>query len=185
MHRAGPFFVASVDEGLAETGGGTEVDLQHGVTAVGQPLHEIGVAVGVAAPRPAVDQQHHRHRLGGAAVAIGIGLDGQGQVADQVLAVTRGDDHAVHLGQRVIVEHRVGDEQFCQFAGGGVENLVDGRAVALVRVDRPVAVVEGLRQDLRPTRQLAVQPLDDVHELDAQGAVHGADNVLRVGDGLV
>ena len=58
------------------------------------------VAPVVAGPRSAMHVQHHRQRLVGLSIAIGIGPFGQRKIADQVEAIASLDDLRMHLHQR-------------------------------------------------------------------------------------
>ncbi len=72
MHRAAPLQVAGLDETFPEAGRGAEVGREHGVAAVGQQLVDTVIAIIVAAPGPAMDEQDERNRRIRAAVTVGI-----------------------------------------------------------------------------------------------------------------
>ena len=127
VHRLAPLQIAGVDERLAEAGGAPEVDLQHGVAAVGQQLGDAVERVGVARPGSAVDQQHHRHRLARDAVAVGVDPGGQRQIGDQVDTVTSRDDMGRRRGEPVSVESRPRVEEQAERLVGPVVGVVAGR----------------------------------------------------------
>ena len=91
VHLPAPLPVAGVQELLAEAGRAAEVDLEHRVAAVGQPLR-LGVeAPAVARPRTAVDEQHHRQALRRRRRRAASGS------RCSVQAVARLDDDRLHL----------------------------------------------------------------------------------------
>ena len=144
---------------MPKPGRGAEVHAQHRVTAVGQPLVGRGVTVGIATPGAAVDQQHHRHRRGRHAVAVGIAARRQGQVAHQGEAVAALDLARVHRRQRGAGQRRAGVDPQLGLALGAVVQVVLGRGVGRDVQHHPMLVVEGARGDL----DLAVaQRLEDL-----------------------
>ena len=146
MHLAGPFAVGLVDEVLAEAGGAAVVDRQHRIAAVGQPLVVAAVAVVVARPRAAVHQQHHRHRLVGLAVVVGVGGLRQAQVTDQGQAVARLDLLRPHRDQRLAVQRRARGEQLFRLAAAHVA-VIDRRGFGGGVGDDPGLVVLGACAD--------------------------------------
>src|SRR3984893_4486922 len=60
IHASAPFQIASIDEGLAETGRTPEVHAQHRITTVGKPLMNEVESESIACPRTTVNHKHHR-----------------------------------------------------------------------------------------------------------------------------
>ena len=92
VHAPAPLPVAGVDEALAEAGGAAEVDREHGVAAVGEPLVVRVEPEPVAPPGAAVDQQHQRT----GAVRAAQRLWGPGQVRYQAQPVARAERDGPH-----------------------------------------------------------------------------------------
>ncbi len=151
VHLAGPFAVTGIGEGLAEAGGAAVVDRQDRIAAVGQPLVVGVVAIDVARPRPAMHQQHHRHRRVGLAVAIGVGGARQGEVADQGQPVARADFLRPLRRQRLAFQRRARGEQFFRGAATGIAVIGDRRLGGGVG-DDPGFIVEGARGDAEAAR---------------------------------
>ena len=53
-----------------------------------------------------------------------------------------GPHYTVHLGERQVIQLRIGDKQFRQFAGSCIKHLVDRGSVTLVGIDGPELVAE-------------------------------------------
>ena len=147
MHLAGPLAVAGVGEVLAEAGGAAEVDRQHRIAAIGQPLVVAAVAIGIARPWAAVDQQHQRHRRIGLPVVVRVGAARQGQVADQGLVVARSDFHRPLRDQRLAFQLGSRGKELGQRAGAAVVAVVDQRRFGRRVRDDPGLVVQRARVD--------------------------------------
>ena len=123
VHLAAPLLVAGIEEVFAIAGGAAEIDLQHGVAAVGEPLHGGVVAPGIAAPGSAVHQQHRRQSLEG-------NPRRRGQVAVNRQAIAALVGNRLHLRQHQAFELRLLAEEQRRLPGGTVVGVIsDGTAV--------------------------------------------------------
>ncbi len=178
LHLArAPLLVPRVEEGLAQSRGCAEVHLEDGVAPVGEPL-VLGVeAPGVPAPRPAVDVQHEGE-------VLGLEAHGQGQVGDEVHAVTGLDDDRLGLGEGVLLELGPVHEEEVGLLGLPVVEVV-GRgpvlhrvghdpmpvgAVAAAGIDHP-AVDLGELVEVSLDRGIQDRPLG-LHVLELNGLYH-------------
>ena len=111
VHLAAPLQVAGVDERLAEAGGAAEVDRQHRVAAVGQPLVLAVVAVGVAPPRARRGRTAPAARACPACRRRWRRCPAAGSGRRPASAVARLDLHRVHRLQRRALELGAGDDR--------------------------------------------------------------------------
>ena len=169
VHLAAPLVVGGVEELLAEAGRAAEVDLEHRVAAVREQLVDRRVAVVVARPRPAVREQHERHRPGRA--------DRLGQVAHERHPVARRDHHGLLRRERLLVERGPRREQV-RPGVLGVVPLVDLPGV-LRRADRDDPGLEVVRR--RQHREVAVAgELGQAVEVGLHRLVEGAPVIALV-----
>jgi hypothetical protein len=163
VHGLAPLPIAGVDEPLAEPGRAAEVDPQDRVAAVGQELDQGVVAPGIAGPRAAMDQEHHRRAVLGPAVLIGIGGARQGQVAHQGQAIAGRDLDRVGPRQRQALEGRPGAVQEGAALSGAIPAPEPRRLAIAVVGDDPGAIVMAGRQH----RQVALVELGQGRQIGA------------------
>jgi len=151
QYLAAPLEVAGVGERLAEAGGRAEVDRQHGVAPVGQPLVPAVEAPAIAPPGAAVGDEDQGQRRVGDAVAIAVAARREGVVDDQVQPVAGGNDRRTHLGQRQPFQLGAVGEQEVGRPPLAVVEIVARRAVVNDVGHQPEAVVLRTAGDLHLT----------------------------------
>ena len=167
VHLQAPLPVAGIEEGLAEPGRAAEVDAEDAVAAIGEQLVGGVEAIGIARPRAAMHQQHHRHRRGGPAGALRIAARRQSEVAGQGQAIAAGDLDRMHRLKRRALQFRAGGVEPGQRHRRAVENVVRQRARQRVVPDDPHGIVIGAAVD----PEIALQPLAQPRERGGHGRI--------------
>mmetsp|Transcript_8707 Transcript_8707/g.18499 ORF Transcript_8707/g.18499 Transcript_8707/m.18499 type:complete len:262 (+) Transcript_8707:678-1463(+) len=133
LHAADPpLFVTLMEERLTVAGRATVVHLQHGVSAVCEPLRRGVVSPRVTRPGASVHQEHHRGRFGGI---------GASEVRHELQAVARRNPNVFHVCELVVKKRLLAYEERRSLLGGPIVHQIFGRAIVAAKAHHPRGVV--------------------------------------------